>query len=40
MTDPHQYKTYPLEEAVRTQKALRELVTLGLRCFRSKRLLG
>ena len=29
MTDPRQYKAYPLEEAVRAQRALRELAGLG-----------
>jgi hypothetical protein len=33
MTDPRQYKTYPLEEAVRAQKALRELAVLGPETF-------
>jgi len=33
MTDARQYKTYPLEEAVRAQKALRELAGLGPEMF-------
>jgi hypothetical protein len=33
MTDPRQYKTYPLEEAVRAQRALRELAGLGPEMF-------
>ena len=39
MTDTREYKTYALEEAVRAQKALRELAGLGLRDFPFRRLL-
>jgi hypothetical protein len=33
MTDTREYKTYPLEEAVRAQTALRELAGLGPQRF-------
>jgi hypothetical protein len=33
MTDPRQYKANPLEEAVRAQRALRELAGLGPELF-------
>jgi hypothetical protein len=40
MTDSCQYKTYPLEEAVRAQKALRELAGLGPEMFSIQAFVG